>query len=240
MTSQPFMHSHLRLLLLLACTALPFGARAQALPPVENVVQLAASGSVQTPQDWLTMTLNTTMEAADAVAAQNQLKTSLDQALNEARKSAASGLMDVRTGSFSLYPRYGKDGKITAWQGRAELILEGKDFGRISATAGKIQTLTLAHAGFSLSREQRTKVEGEAQAIAIKAFRQKAGDIAKSFGFERFTLREVAVSSQDQGLPPRPRMMAMEARSSASDAPVPVEAGQSTVVVTVSGAVQLR
>ena len=39
---------------------------------------------------------------------------------------------------------------------------------------------------------------------------------------------------------PRPRMMAMEAKAVTADAPVPVEAGRSTVVVTVSGSVQLR
>jgi hypothetical protein len=39
---------------------------------------------------------------------------------------------------------------------------------------------------------------------------------------------------------PRPRMMAMEAKSSMADAPVPVEAGKSAVVVTVSGSVQLK
>jgi predicted secreted protein len=148
--------------------------------------------------------------------------------------------MDVRTGNFSLYPRYGRDGKITAWQGSAELVLEGRDFARISATAGKIQTLTMGNVGFGLSREQRGKVEGEAQAQAIERFKAKAADIAKGFGFGGFTLREVSVNANDQGFVPRPRMMAMEARAVAADAPVPVEAGKSTVLVTVSGSVQLK
>jgi hypothetical protein len=34
--------------------------------------------------------------------------------------------------------------------------------------------------------------------------------------------------------------VAMEAKSMASDAPVPVEAGRSTVVVTVNGSVQMK
>jgi hypothetical protein len=34
--------------------------------------------------------------------------------------------------------------------------------------------------------------------------------------------------------------MAMEARGVAQDAPVPVEAGRSTVQVTVSGSIQMR
>ena len=39
----------------------------------------------------------------------------------------------------------------------------------------------------------------------------------------------------------RPRMMAMaKGASMSSDAPIPVEAGKSTVVVNVSGSVQMR
>jgi len=48
------------------------------------------------------------------------------------------------------------------------------------------------------------------------------------------------VNANDQGYVQRPRMMAMEAKSSAADAPIPVEAGKSTVLVTVSGSVQLQ
>ncbi len=208
--------------------------------PLQNVVQLSASGSVQTPQDWLTLSLNTTVEAPDAQTVQNQLKVALETALADARKAATTDRMNVRTGNFSLYPRNARDGKIIGWQGRAELVLEGRDFALISATAGRLQTLTLGQAVFSLSREQREKVEGEAQAIAIRQFKKRAAEIARGFGFEQYTLRELSVNGNDQGPMPRPRLMAMEARSGASDAPIPVEAGMSHVVVTVSGAVQLR
>jgi predicted secreted protein len=214
-------------------------AQAPAVPP-QNVAQLSASGSVEAPQDLLLVSLTTTREAADAATVQTQLKTALDAAMTEARKAVLPGQMDMRTGAFSLYPRYGRDGKITTWQGSAELVLEGRDFARISATSGKIQTLTVNQATFSLSREQRARLEGEAQAVAIERFKAKASEIARGFGFTGYTLREITVTANDQGYVPRPRMMAMEAKASASDAPLPVEAGRSTVLVTVSGSVQMR
>ena len=71
-------------------------------------------------------------------------------------------------------------------------------------------------------------------------FKARAGDIAKSFGFAGYGLREVSVNSNDQGFQPRPRVMAMEAKATASDMAVPLEAGKTAVVVTVSGSVQLR
>ena len=209
-------------------------------PPPQNVIQLAANGSVEVQQDLLTISMSATREGADATVIQTQLKAALETALAEAKRSAQPGQLDVRTGNFSLYPRYGRDGKITAWQGTTELVIEGRDFARISATAAKIQTLTMGQVSFGLSREQRLRVEGDAQNQAIERFKARAADIAKSFGFAAYTLREVAVNTGDQGYVPRPQVMAMESKSSMSDAAVPVEAGKATVTVTVSGSVQLK
>lgn len=210
------------------------------MPVPENVVQLSASGSVEAAQDLLSMSLSTTRDGADANAVQTQLKIALDAALTEAKKAAQSGQLDVRTGGFSLSPRYGRDGKPMGWQGTVELILEGSDFVRISATAGKIQTLTVNNVSFGLSRTQRAVVEREAQALAIQSFKVRASEIAQAFGFSGYTLRDVSVNANDSGYSPRPRMMAMEAKSVMADAPVPVEAGKTWVQVNVSGAVQLK
>ncbi len=94
--------------------------------------------------------------------------------------------------------------------------------------------------GFGLSREQRAKVEGDAQGLAIERFKARAIEIARGFGFTAYTLREINVSANDQGFAPRPRMMAAEAKAMTADASVPVEAGKTAVVVTVSGSVQLK
>ena len=233
---------------LMACCALAFmtlgpsGAMAQSVfqAPPQNVAQLAASGSVEVQQDVLSISMNTTRDGPDAGLVQTQLKQALDAALAIAKQAALPGQLDVRTGNFSLYPRYGKDGKINGWQGSTELVLEGRDFARITTAAGKIQTLTIGNVSFSLSREQRTRVEGEAQTQAIERFKAKAADIARGFGFTSYTLREVSVSASEQGSGPRPRMMAMAARAEMSDTPVSVEAGKSTVLVNVSGSVQMR
>lgn len=207
----------------------------------QNVLQLSAAGTVETQQDLLVVTLAATKEAPDAAAVQTQLKQALDAALAEARRQAQPQQMDVRTGAFSLYPRHGKDGKIAGWQGRAELVLEGRDFPRITGTAGKVQSMAISQIAFDLSREARAKAETEAQSQAIEAFKARATELARGFGFGGYTLREVAVNSNEMFPGPRPRMMAMKAEAASfADAPVPVEAGKAQVVVTVSGSVQLR
>jgi predicted secreted protein len=227
---------------LFAGAALAPATAQQAMPyeTLQNVAQLSASGSVEVQQDLLSISMSTTRDGTDAGVVQTQLKQALDTALAQAKQAAAPGQMDVRTGNFSLYPRYGKDGKINGWQGSTELVLEGKDFPRITGTAGKIQTLTMSNVSFALSRDQRARVEGEAQAQAIERFKAKAGEVARNFGFSSYTLREVSVNANDQGSPPRPRMLAMSAKAEMSDASIPVEAGKSTVLVTVSGSVQMK
>ena len=223
---------------LMVCATGAFSQNMQA-DSLQNVAQLSASGSVEVQQDLLSISMTTTRDGAEAGAVQTQLKQALDTALSQARQAASPGLMEVRSGNFSLYPRYGKDGKINGWQGSTELVLEGKDFARITGTAGKIQTLTLGNVSFALSREQRAKVEGEAQSQAIERFKAKAGEIARSFGFGGYTLREVSINANDQGPMPRPRMAAMSAKSEMADAAIPVEAGKSTVLVNVSGSVKM-
>ena len=207
---------------------------------LQNVAQLSASGTVEVQQDLLMIAMNTSASGADANLVQTQLKQALDAALAIARPAVLPGQLDLRTGNFSLYPRYGKDGKINGWQGTTELVLEGRDFTRITTTAGKIQSLTMGNVSFALSREQRTKVEAEAQTLAIDRFKAKALEVSKSFGFSSYTLREVSINANDQSFQPRPRAMAVQAKSEMSDSPVSVEAGKSTVLVNVNGSVQMR
>lgn len=224
----------------LAAAAVGLPAQTVTVPPPQNVLQLQASGTVEAQQDLLQMTLTTAREGSDPATVQSQLKSALDAALAEARKNAQPGQLDVRTGNFALFPRHNRDGRITGWTGTAELVLEGRDFARITQAAGRIQTMTLGGVSFGLSREQRARVEGEAQAIAIERFKARAAELAKGFGFTGFTLREVAVNTNEPGFMPRMRMAAQEGRVGAADAAVPVEPGRSAVTVTVSGSVQLR
>jgi predicted secreted protein len=228
--------------LLAACALLAAQAcvSAQTLPPPQNVLQLQASGTVEVQQDLLMVTLTTSREGPDAAVVQSQLRTALDAALAETRRTAQPGQLDLRTGNFALYPRQSRDGKISGWTGTAELVLEGRDFPRITQAAARVQTMTYGGISFGLSREQRAKVEVEAQGQAIERFKAKAAELARGFGFAGYTLREVAVNANEPGFIPRPRMMAMEAKGVAADSSVPVEAGKASVVVTVSGSVQLK
>lgn len=215
------------------CTA----ARAE-VPPLQNVVGLSASSSVEVTKDLLSVTLSTTREGADASSVQSALKQALDAALTEAKKAAKPGQIDVQTGNFSLYPRYASKGGITGWMGTAELVVEGRDIPGIAKLTGRITTLTIARVGSGLSREQREKVESEVAAQAIARYRAKAAEYAKLFGYGSYTLREVQVNGSE---PPQFEKMTMARGTSmaSASADLPVELGKGMVTVTVNGTVQL-
>lgn len=207
-------------------------------PPPQNVVGLSASASLEVNKDVLSVTLSTTREGTDAGSVQSQLKQALDAALSEAKKAAQPGLIEVRTGNFSLFPRYSNKGGITGWQGTAELTLEGKDIPGIAQLTGRINTMTVARVGTSLSREQREKVESDVTGQAIAQYRTKAAEVARQFGFSGYTLREVQVNSNEPPMYAAAPMMRAKTMSDASEA-LPVELGKGTVTVTVNGTVQL-
>lgn len=215
-------------------------ARVQAQGPSENQLSLSATASAEVTNDILVITFSTQREAQDASTVQTQLTQALNAALTEARKAAQPGQVDISTGSFSVQPRYASKGEPMKWQGVVELRAEGKDFDALTRLVGRIQTLSVAHVGYRLSREARDKVQAEVSAQAIARFRGQAETHAKAFGFSAFTLRAVEVSTGEAFVPPMPRFRVASAEMAAAAPPLPVEAGKSSVTATVSGSVQMK
>lgn len=223
-----------------ACAGfLPTAAVAEpALPG--NLVNLSATVVEQVPQDWLTITVAASRDGAEAAAVQRQLKQVLEPALAEARREAAPGQLEVRTGRFQVVPRHGRDGRQAGWQGTAELVLEGRDIGKVAALASRLPGLVVSQSGYGLSRELREQHEAAVAAAAIQKFRARAQAVAAQFGFKGYALREVSVNSGEQSNPP-PIAYSMRAKTTGADeaAPLPTEPGQGELSATVQGSVQL-
>jgi predicted secreted protein len=233
-----------RALAIVATAALALPALAQTPPVPAGVLNLTTTASIEATKDVLNVVFSVTREGSDAQAVQSGLKQALDAALAEARKVAKPGQVEVQTGNFSLYPRYSQPGSkggppvISGWQGSTELVVQGKDAATIAQLTGRVQTMTIARVGYTLSREAREKVEAEAVAQAIARWRAKAQQMSQQFGYTGYTVREVNVSTNEPGGPVP--MVAM-ARAKAMDAAesLPTEAGKGEVTATVSGAAQM-
>ena len=228
----------------LVTTLLALAVQAQPVPPPSGVLNLTTAASVEVAKDVLGVAFTVTREGNDAQAVQSGLKQALEAALIEARKIAKPGLVEVQTGNFSLYPRYANPSKggqpvISGWQGTAELTVQGKDIAAIAQLSGRIQTMSIARVGYTLSREAREKVETEVTAQAIARWRAKAAAMAQQFGYSGYSVREVNVATNDFQQPPQPMLMKASRASAGADEALPTEAGKGEVSATVSGSAQM-
>ncbi len=228
--------------LLATALALTSAASRADTGPSQNIVRFSTSATQEVTQDLLSITLQATREGSQAAEVQAGLKQVMEAALSEARKTAQAQGMEVRTGAFSVQPRYNSTGRINGWQGFAQLILEGTDIARITQATGRLNQLNVISVNYGLSRALREQYESSLTSQAIARFKTRASQIAADFGMKGFTLGEVSVSSTDPGFEPRPylaKAMAMAMRAEAADAPLPVEPGKGVLSVMVNGQVNL-
>ncbi|EKS68511.1 MULTISPECIES: SIMPL domain-containing protein [Caballeronia] len=206
-------------------------------PQPSGVLSLSAQASAQVPQDVVNITLFYEQEAADPSSLTSTLNQRAEAALREAK--GVDGVT-AKSGSFTVYPSTDRDGKISAWRGRTEVVLESHDFAAASKLAGKMSSsMQVGSVAFSLSPEAQRAAEQKLVSQAIDSFRKQAQSAAQGFGYSNFTIREVNVGRS--GAQPRPVMM-MQSRAMSADAkmaPIAMEAGTTTVTVDVSGSVQM-
>ncbi|HLO96597.1 MAG TPA: SIMPL domain-containing protein [Burkholderiaceae bacterium] len=230
--------------LILGAAALPALAQQTASPLPRDRLNLSATASVEVARDTLGVVFSTSKDGSNAAAVQLALKQALDAALAEAKKIAKPGQVEVQTGNFSLYPRYGsKNGQtyINGWQGSAELVVEGKNISAISELTGRIGSMSIARVGYSLSKEAREQQESAVVAQAIAQFKARASDYVKQFGFSAYDIGEVSVSTQDAGpVPMAAPSLRMKAAGAVLDEALPVETGKATVSVSVNGSVVMK
>lgn len=203
-------------------------------------VSLSATASQEVAHDWLQLRLGTQREGTDAAALQRALGADVEAALGVLRALAQGEQLQVASGPLQLQPRYGKDGRANGWVATAELVVQGRDFGRIAQAAAQAQPLVVQGLQFSLSAAARVALEADLQRQAIERFQAKAQQAAAAFGFAGYELVQVQLGSTDHGGGGVRPLLAARAASAELAAPVPAEPGRTTVQLTVSGTVRLR
>ncbi|AXK66264.1 MULTISPECIES: SIMPL domain-containing protein [Burkholderia] len=209
-------------------------------PEPAGVLSLSSQASADVPQDIIHITLFYEQQAKDPGSLTSALNQRADAALAQAK--GVSGVT-AHTGAFSVYPSTDRDGKISAWRGRTEVVLESRDFAAASKLAGQLSNqMQVANVEFSLSPDAQRAAEQKLTTEAIKSFRARADEAAKAFGYSSYSIRDVNVGG-GRNVQPYPRMMAMAAApmdSAKMSAPIAVEGGKATVSVTVNGSVQMK
>lgn len=201
-------------------------------------LSLQAQASSEVRQDTVTITLASELEGQDQADVARRLTEQLNKTLEAAR---GDKVVEARNGAYRLWPSTDRDGKITAWRGRAEVLLESKDLPAAAALASRLSgQMPIANIDFSLSPEARAAEEERLLTEAADAFAGRAGAAAKAFGFSGYDIRNIDLGGSGTVSPKGPEMAMARAAFSADAAPPALEAGMATVTVSVQGEVALR
>jgi predicted secreted protein len=227
------LHAALATLALLA--ALPVTAQTPPPKPSGTLIDFRVDVQRTVANDLGRATAYVEITGTDAADVARRANAAMSGGLAAAK--AQTGVT-LRTGNSHTYPVYAKGGRaIESWRMRSEIVLESRDAAALSALLGKLQSsqLAVSQVGFVPSPETRRAAEDEAALEAIAAFQAKAARYAAALK-KPYRIRSMSIGSGYN--PPQPLFRgAMMAAADA--APMPVEAGESTVTVNLNGQIEL-
>lgn len=227
-----------------ALFAAPYWVWAEAVPQF-NVVNLDTSVSRQIDNDTAQATLFVELTDQDA----SKLAEKVNVAMLAAQKILKQ-YPSVQSGgtSYTSYPVYGsKNNQQQGWRSRGELRVNSKDFAALSQLIGHVQkapangvSLQLADIRYEVSEQSRRQAEEALIEEGIQAFRARASLIQRHMGGAAWKTVQMNVQTQAQSPGPRPvmyksAMMAAEA----APAPAPIDAGESRLIVSINGSIQI-
>lgn len=202
--------------------------------PAGTLLNFSAEASQSVANDLARATVFA--EATDVQSAEvaRKVNGAIAQALATAKTFSE---VKTRSGSTWTSPVYGKSERsIESWHMRSELQLESRNLVALSDLLGKLQAgLGVSQVNLQPADETRRKAEEQATMDALNAFQDKAQRIAANFK-KNYRIVHMDINSGSQGpIYPMARgaMMKMDA------APLPIEGGESTVSITVSGEIEL-
>jgi len=199
-------------------------------------VSFAVESGQDVANDWLRASLAVTDEDPDPAALADRINETMEWALARAKREKR---VKVQSGGYATHPVY-EDRRIRRWRASQQLWVEGADFDAATALLGELQSrLQLQSLDFSVSPEQRRKVEDALIEEALGAFKARAELVRRNLGAAGYEIVQLGISTPGGAPPPRPMMMRAMAESK-SAAPPAVEAGTSRVAVGVNATIELE
>lgn len=199
-------------------------------------IDLMAEASLPAANDLIRAVVYAEASGSDAADVARRVNQEIAEGLRLAKSKPG---ITVKTGNQQTYPIYAKDRRIDSWRMHAEFLLESRDVAMLSELLGRLQQMKLALGNISQSPSDATRREVEESATrdAIKAFERRAGIVASTLG-KAYKIKSLSIQQAGSMPPPMP-MRAARAMLMADAAPAPIEAGESTLTVTVSGQIEL-
>jgi len=210
-------------------------AQAQVPPPkpAGTLIDFRVDVQKSVPNDLGRATAYAEISGADAADVARRVNAAIAAGLAIAKAQPG---VTVKTGNSHTYPIYGKGSRnIESWRMRSEIVLESRDASALSMLLGKLQAqLAVGQVGFVPAPETRRTAEDEAALEAIAGFQAKAARYAAALK-KPYKIRSMNIG----GGAHLPQPMFRAAMMAAEAAPMPVEAGESNVTVSINGQIEL-
>ena len=202
-------------------------------PPRYDRVQLDAGAETRIANDTLIARLYAQAEGKDPAALAERVNEHIRWAVERLKARPA---IRVQTESYSTQPVY-RDGTITGWRVRQSLRLESTDIPAVGEALGELQQrLALAGLQFTISPTARRQHQDRLIQDALRAFQARARLIADTLGHSGYRLVHLTIHHGGPVVSTRALPMAAMAKTT----PPALEAGQTTLRVTVQGEIELR
>lgn len=197
---------------------------------------LQAEAAAELAHDTVRITLASEVSESSQAAVAAALAKVMDKVMAQAKGHQG---IKVSTGNYNIWPMNDKDGQISNWRGRGEILLQSDDFTAASELAAKFaDQMPIANLSFSVSPEARAKQEEALLESAAQAFRDRAQALASAFGYTGYEIKEINLGGAGTRFEAAPRAMMMAKAADASA--VPLEGGTERITVTVRGSIFLR
>jgi uncharacterized protein YggE len=204
-----------------------------------TTLNLASYGEVKAAPDTATVSLGVQVQAKTAAAAMAQNAEQMNRVV-DALKRAGIPARNIQTSGLSLSTQYAyadnQPPRLTGYQAANTVTVNVDDISRLGAPLDAVVGAGANQInGIEFGLRDPQKAEDQARLIAVKALQAKAQLYAQATGYRVSRLVNLAEGSSIAA-PPQPMVMSMARRAEKA---TPVEAGQLTVRVDVSGLYEL-
>lgn len=204
-----------------------------------TTLDLSAEGEAHPAPDMATLTLGVTAQGASATEAMAAASAAMTRVI-AAVKSAGIDPRQIQTSSLTLNPQYvyapNEPPKLTGYQAANEATVTVLDLARVGSVADAAVGAGATNVGeISFGLRTRFAAENFARLAAVKALQDKAALYAEASGYHIQRLVNLSEGVAYAAPPPIPvRQMTLQAVAA-----TPVQPGELTVRVTVTGEFEL-
>ena len=198
-------------------------------------VTLTTNAETQVSRDILIGNLYARSEGPSLEALTSEVNRQITAAIETARKTSE---VSVQTQDYQTEPTY-QNQKPSGWVVQQWIRLESRQPERFARVLGELQkTLKLSGIDYAISTETRKAAEDRLISEGLKAFQNRADRVTHELGRNRYRIVKIEVEGAPPPLRnPRPMLRAMSTEAAPSP---PIEAGETTLFLTVQGTIELQ